>query len=270
MSTAISTLTNPSTVRSSPPASAAFVVPAISDDELLAAVVRLAGRSRETTASLIAHLVELHGRRLHEREGFSSLFEYCTGVLRFSDGEAYDRMKAVKVARRYPAVLPLLGSGRLTLTAVRLLAPHLTRSNHAELFAAAEGKRKRQVQELLAARFPKPDVASSVRKLPTRAAVTEGGGQLLPGTDLAGGDRPVVAASLPPTADDAAPPVPAPCPVPEVRRPLVLPLSATDTGSRSRHRRTHGSCWSSPRTCSVTRFRPATPARSLRAHSRSW
>ena len=64
-------------------------------------------------------------------------------------------------------MLTLLVSGRVNLTAVRLLAPHLTRKNQEELFSAASGKSKRQVQELLARRYPKADVASSVRKLPS-------------------------------------------------------------------------------------------------------
>jgi hypothetical protein len=137
----------------------------LSDRELEAEVARLAGCEREATASLIAHLAELYGRRLHERAGFSSLFTYCTDVLRLSEHEAYDRMKAAKVVRRYPAVLTLLASGRVNLTTVRLLAPHLTRKNQEELFSAASGKSKRQVQELLAGRYPRADVASSVRKL---------------------------------------------------------------------------------------------------------
>jgi len=139
----------------------------LSDRDLEAEVARLAGCEREATASLIAHLAELYGRRLHERAGFSSLFTYCTDVLRLSEHEAYDRMKAAKVVRRYPAVLTLLASGRVNLTTVRLLAPHLTRKNQEELFSAASGKSKRQVQELLAGRYPRADVASSVRKLPS-------------------------------------------------------------------------------------------------------
>jgi hypothetical protein len=138
----------------------------LSDRELEAEVARLAQGERQSTAALIAHLAELYGRRLHERAGFASLFTYCMRVLLLSEHEAYDRMKAAKVARRYPAVLGLLTSGRVNLTTVRLLAPHLTRDNHEELFAEAAGKRKRQVQELLARRFPMPDVAASVRKLP--------------------------------------------------------------------------------------------------------
>jgi hypothetical protein len=138
----------------------------LSDRELEAEVARLAQGERESTAALIEHLAELYGRRLHERAGLASLFMYCTRVLLLSEHEAYDRMKAAKVARRHPAVLGLLASGRLNLTTVRLLAPHLTRDNHEGLFAEAAGKRKRQVQELLARRFPMPDVAACVRKLP--------------------------------------------------------------------------------------------------------
>jgi hypothetical protein len=79
-------------------------------------------------------------------------------------------MKAAKVARRHPIVLELLAAGRINLTTVRLLAPHLTRDNCAELFTAACGRRKRQVQEMLARQFPRPDVPSSVRKLPAVAS----------------------------------------------------------------------------------------------------
>jgi hypothetical protein len=143
----------------------------LSDQELIAQVARLALAERNSTATLIAHLAELYGRRLHERAGYSSLFTFCTAALHLSEYEAYDRMKAAKVARRYPVVVGLLASGEVTLTTIRLLAPHLTAANHGELFTAASGKGKRQVQELLAERFPEPDVCSSVRKLPTPSGV---------------------------------------------------------------------------------------------------
>src|SRR5436190_13046444 len=135
-----------------------MVISHLSDDELVAQVARLAAGERSATAALIAHLAELYGRRLHERAGYSSLFTFCTEALRLSEYEAYDRMKAAKVARRYPLVLEMLASGTLTLTTTRLLAPHLTPANHRELFEAAAGMGKRQVQELLAQRFPEPDV----------------------------------------------------------------------------------------------------------------
>ena len=204
----------------------------LSDRELEAEVARLAGCEREATASLIAHLAELYGRRLHERAGFSSLFTYCTDVLRLSEHEAYDRMKAAKVVRRYPAVLTLLASGRVNLTTVRLLAPHLTRKNQEELFSAASGKSKRQAQELLAGRYPKADVASSVRKLPSSmvapvprrtpvGASADAASVEAPSTN--GSDEHAVVA-----ADAAAAPASETAPrarIPEPPRPVVQPLS---------------------------------------------
>ena len=55
------------------------------------------------------------------------------------------------------------------LTAVCLLRDYLSSENHRELLTGASNKTKLQVQELLARRFPRPDVASYVRKLPSHA-----------------------------------------------------------------------------------------------------
>src|SRR6185436_12763555 len=56
----------------------------------------------------------------------------------------------------------------ITLSVALLLKPVLSASNHLELLAAARGKCLRQARELVAERFPKPDVPSSIRKLPER------------------------------------------------------------------------------------------------------
>jgi hypothetical protein len=188
----------------------------LADRELEAEVVRLAACERGSTVVLVSHLAELYGRRLHERAGFSSLFVYCVEILRLSEHEAYDRMKAAKVARRYPQVLDGLASGDLNLTTVRLLAPHLTRANHQDLLTAARGKRKRQVQELLAARFPMADVVSRVRKLPSRPEdppLVEP-----PPTSIAPPLDPVTAAK---SAAEASARAPMPTPPPPLVRPLA-------------------------------------------------
>jgi hypothetical protein len=131
--------------------------------------LRLARCEREATASIVAHLAELDARELYLAEGFSCLFNYCLEILKLSEDGAYNRIAAARAARKFPVILDKLADGSLNLTTVRLLAPHLTRENHAELLAAASGKRKRQVEELLARCFPQPPVPSSIRKLPTPA-----------------------------------------------------------------------------------------------------
>jgi hypothetical protein len=138
----------------------------LSDTELLAETPRLAGCERGATAILIAHLAEVEGRKLYLAAGFDSMFAYCTHVLRLSEHEAFNRIEASRAARRIPRLLDMLAEGSLNLTTLRLLAPRLTEQNREKLLAEADGKRKREVQELLARHSPRPDVRESIRKLP--------------------------------------------------------------------------------------------------------
>src|SRR2546422_11131025 len=96
----------------------------LSDDVLLAEVRSLAGRERQATAHLIAHLAELDARRLYLGAGFSSLFTYCVEILRLSEAEAYNRIETARLARSFPLVLDMLFEGSLNLTTVRLLASY--------------------------------------------------------------------------------------------------------------------------------------------------
>ena len=146
------------------------IVSGLSDVALVAEVARLSAGERRATVSLIAHLGELDARRLYLGAGFSSMFTYCTQALRLSEGGAYNRIEVARATRRFPEVLGLLEDGALNLATVRLLAPHLTEGNHRDLLAAASGKTRRGVEELIAGRCPRPDVAASIRKLPASGA----------------------------------------------------------------------------------------------------
>src|SRR5258706_11706000 len=68
-------------------------------------------------------------------------------------------------------ILDLLASGAMSLTSVRLLRPHLTPENHEAVLARASGRSRRQIEALVAELAPRPDVPSSVRKLPMPAPV---------------------------------------------------------------------------------------------------
>jgi hypothetical protein len=138
----------------------------LSDDELLAEVTVAAGREREATARLIALLAQLDARRLYLGAGCSSLFTYCTQVLHLSEHGAYGRIEAARTARRFPVALDLLADGSVTLTAVTLLAPHLTPANHCDVLNAARHKTKREVEHMVAGLRPQSAVPATVRKLP--------------------------------------------------------------------------------------------------------
>jgi len=138
---------------------------ALSDRQLLERLGSVLGSSRRLMAELVAHLGEVEERRLHLEAACSSMFAYCL-KLGMTEDEAYRRIEVARLARRYPAIFPLLANGQLSLSVVALLKHHLSDENHLDLLASAAGKTVGQTRELIAARFPRPDVPSSVRKLP--------------------------------------------------------------------------------------------------------
>ena len=144
----------------------------LSDAELMARVKSLVGREREVTAQLVAHLAELDTRDIHLRAGYASLFVYCRDVLWLSEHEAYNRIEVARAARRFPVILDVLAEGWVSLTTVRLLAPHLTPENAVAVLESARGKRKPEVEEIVARLAPRPDVVASIRKLPAPMAAT--------------------------------------------------------------------------------------------------
>ena len=144
----------------------------LTDEQLLVAVKRLAARERDSTAELVAHFVELEARQLHLAAGFTSLYEYCREVLHLSEDRACNRIAAARAARMFPAILAMLSDGRLNLSTLRLLIPHLG-DDHEQLLAAGAYKTKREISELLAHRVPRPDVATAVRRLATVEPLAE-------------------------------------------------------------------------------------------------
>ena len=137
----------------------------LTDRDLLEQVSRLVVVERRATGNVIAALMELDRRRLYLGAGCSSLFTYCTQVLRLSEHAAYGRIQAARAAQRFPSILSMLVDGSVTLTTIGLLAPHLTPENHVNLLAAATHKSKREIEVLVAGIRPQAPIPTSVRKL---------------------------------------------------------------------------------------------------------
>jgi hypothetical protein len=140
----------------------------ISDDDLLSRLGSLLRSSRGAEADLVAQIAEVDARQLYLREACPSMHVYCTTVLHLSDPEAYLRITVGRAARTYPVILEMLSDGRLHLSAISRLSPYLTAENHAEVLARAVHKSRREVEDLVAELAPRPDVATVVRKLPTK------------------------------------------------------------------------------------------------------
>ena len=88
------------------------------------------------------------------------------------------RIWAARTARRFPVILEMVERGELHLSAIHALARHLTPENCSEVLGRARHKSSREIERLVAALAPRPDVASSIRTLPTAVvgAAQSGGG----------------------------------------------------------------------------------------------
>jgi hypothetical protein len=126
----------------------------VCDEELLGGVATLLGAERQLCAKLLSHLAEIESRKLHLKVGFSSMFQLCVEHHGMSEGQAFRRILAARLARRFPVIYSLVASGALHLSALQLLHEHLTEENHSELLQVASGKRKHEIEVWLARRFP--------------------------------------------------------------------------------------------------------------------
>jgi hypothetical protein len=149
----------------------------LTDQSLLHDLRSLVTQDRATSALLIAHLGEVDARRLYAPAGYPSMYEYCVRELHFSEDMAYKRIQVARLAQQFPAIYGMLAAGRLNLSAVLPMSAHLTAEHADELLAAAAGQTRADIEQMLARRFPQPDLPTLIAPL----AATGGVGQLAPG-----------------------------------------------------------------------------------------
>jgi 5-methylcytosine-specific restriction endonuclease McrA len=124
----------------------------LSTDDLLARPATLVAVDHQTTADIVACLVEIEERRLHLALGYSSLSAFCVERFGFSEDVAFKRIRVARAAREFPEILELLREGAISLSGVATLAPHL--ADHPELLDQALGRSSRQIEHLVASRVP--------------------------------------------------------------------------------------------------------------------
>jgi len=120
------------------------------NNDLLAKLFDLVREERELAAGLILCLVELNSRKLHIAAGYSSLFDFCVGVLGFSRNRAYKRAKMVNAITLFPELLKYLASGELTESHIAIIAPKLTECNFDLVVQNVRNMSKREATSFMA------------------------------------------------------------------------------------------------------------------------
>jgi hypothetical protein len=140
------------------------------EGRLLSRLKTLITRGNVNTAEVLACIAEVDARKLYLPAGYPSMYHYCLQELHLCEQAAFKRILAARTARRFPAIFEAVAGGRLHLSAIVLLASHLTQENADELIAAATHRTKAEIEYLIAERFPRPDVLSWVQEMPPSAA----------------------------------------------------------------------------------------------------
>ena len=147
------------------PSSSVSLPSELTDGELPSATRRLVGRSNQLLAALLGHLSEVEARGIHRTRACASLYTYCIYELRFSEDEAFRRVAASRLIRRFPALLDAVASGELHLTGLLMLGPHLTAENLPEVLALSKHRTKKEIARLVRRLDPLPDVPARIEPL---------------------------------------------------------------------------------------------------------
>ena len=141
------------------------------DRELLSNLVKLARRERVTALEILLHLNEIESRKLHFKQGYASLFEYCTRRLGYSESAAGRRIQVARCLRRYPEISELLANGDVSLITISLISGIINDRNKSGLLSRIHGKSQRAVERIVSFHRPHAAVRDRVRPVCVEEAV---------------------------------------------------------------------------------------------------
>ena len=175
-----------------------YQLESLADHDLVNRLSALVRAERNVLADVLAHIAEVDARKIYLMYGCSSMYVYCTEILGLCESGAYTRIRAARLARARPEVFGDVAAGRLGLSGINVLAPHVggagahagtdtddandandadandadanandadTRDHGNALLEAARNKSTRVIRELVAGTHPAPDVADTIRPI---------------------------------------------------------------------------------------------------------
>ncbi len=107
--------------RTSSDAPVTTTVSGLSDRHLVQRLKELTAVEHQLEVVVIDHLRELERRRLYLPQGFSSLFDYATRELGYSEAAAWRRIKAMRLCGEVEGARERMRDGSLTLNSAALL-----------------------------------------------------------------------------------------------------------------------------------------------------
>jgi len=140
-----------------------FSLTHVEDHKLYAGLAAAVANERGRTAEVLAWIAEFDARKLYLPAAYPTMYALLIAEFNLSEGAAYKRLRSARAAYEHPVIFDMVGDGRLHLSAIVMLAAHLTPVNAQDLLTAASRKTKAQIELLLAERFPQSDRPETIR-----------------------------------------------------------------------------------------------------------
>lgn len=138
----------------------------LSNHEVIERTTEISKREKVITAKLLSYLAEMETRSLHLELGYSSLYSYLVGALKYSEPAAARRSTGAQLVQQYPQILGYLESGELHLSGLSIMKSALkSDAKPAALIEACRGKSKSEIERILILRQPERAQAPKKEKL---------------------------------------------------------------------------------------------------------
>jgi 5-methylcytosine-specific restriction endonuclease McrA len=135
----------------------------LSDATLLNRLDKLAVKEQAATLEVLLHLGEMERRQLFLEQGHSSLFNYCTGRLGYSESAAIRRVRAARCMGKFPEIRSLLAEREVTVSTVSMIAGILDKQNKSTILREIRGRSQSQVGVIVARYKPESRLRDRVR-----------------------------------------------------------------------------------------------------------
>ncbi|HEU4365443.1 MAG TPA: HNH endonuclease signature motif containing protein [Candidatus Krumholzibacteria bacterium] len=157
----------------------------LSDKDILSRTVELTRRERSATLSVLQHLNEIERRKLHLKQAYASMFDYCTNGLGYSESAANLRIRAARCLACFPEVYGLLDAGEVNPSTISQVSKILTPENKGDILSRIRNKSQREVEAIVAeydprAALPGDRVRTVVMRVPVVQPAADAAPEAIP------------------------------------------------------------------------------------------
>ncbi len=125
------------------------IMESLSNHELIEEIKSLVAKEKLIDSEILMALKVVKHRKLHLRDGYASLADYCALVLGMSEDQAWKRSQAVDTITSHPWALEMLKSGDTKLSQLAMIKPKITKANEEIIKDFIPGKSKAEVKAFL-------------------------------------------------------------------------------------------------------------------------